>query len=41
MWEHASTFAGDDRELSPLARMTFPPALGRLTSGVADRSASG
>src|SRR5262249_60101744 len=33
MWEHASTFAGVNRELSPLARRTFPPALGRLTPG--------
>jgi len=31
VWEHASTFAGVKRELRPLARRTFPPALGRLT----------
>ena len=31
VWEHASTIAGFNRELWPLARMTFPPALGRLT----------
>jgi len=30
VWAHASTFAGVNRELWPLARMTFPPALGRL-----------
>jgi len=30
-WEHASTFAGVNRELWPLAGMTFLPALGRLT----------
>jgi ligand-binding SRPBCC domain-containing protein len=31
VWAHASTFAGVNRELWPLVRMTFPPALGRLT----------
>ena len=33
VWEHASTTAGVNRELWPLARRTFPPALGRLTPG--------
>src|SRR5262245_45972522 len=33
MWEHASTFAGVNRELWPLARMTFLPALEQLTPG--------
>jgi len=28
MWEHASTFAGVNCELWPLAHRTFPPALG-------------
>jgi ligand-binding SRPBCC domain-containing protein len=31
VWAHASTFAGVNRELWPLLRMTFPPALARLT----------
>ena len=31
VWAHASTFAGVNRELWPLARMTFPPAMSRLT----------
>lgn len=31
VWAHASTFAGVNRELWPLARMTYPPALSRLT----------
>jgi hypothetical protein len=31
VWDHASTFAGVNRELWPLARMTCPPALRRLT----------
>jgi hypothetical protein len=31
VWAHASTFAGVNRELWPLVRMTFPPTLGRLT----------
>lgn len=31
VWAHASTFAGVNRELWPLARMTCPPALSRLT----------
>jgi hypothetical protein len=33
VWEHASTFAGVNRELWPLARMTFLPALGQLAPG--------
>jgi hypothetical protein len=35
VWEHASTFAGVNRELWPLARMTFLPALEQLTPGPA------
>ncbi len=31
VWAHASTFAGVNRELWPLVRMTCPPALSRLT----------
>jgi ligand-binding SRPBCC domain-containing protein len=31
VWEHASTFAGVNRELWPLVCMTYPPSLGRLT----------
>jgi hypothetical protein len=31
VWAHASTFAGVNRELWPLARMTYPAALERLT----------
>jgi ligand-binding SRPBCC domain-containing protein len=31
VWAHASTFAGVNRELWPLACMTFPPAMARLT----------
>lgn len=31
VWDHASTFAGVNRELWPLVRMTCPPALQRLT----------
>jgi len=31
VWAHASTFVGVNRELWPLVRMTFPPAMGRLT----------
>jgi hypothetical protein len=33
VWEHASTFAGVNRDLWPLARMTFLPALEQLTPG--------
>ena len=33
VWEHASTIVGFNPELWPLARRTFPPALGRLTPG--------
>jgi enoyl-[acyl-carrier-protein] reductase (NADH) len=33
VWAQASTFAGVNRELWPLARMTFPPALEQLTPG--------
>jgi ligand-binding SRPBCC domain-containing protein len=31
VWTHASTFAGVNRELWPLVRMTYPPAMSRLT----------
>src|SRR3954469_7034553 len=31
VWDHASTFAGVNRELWPLVRMTYPRALSRLT----------
>jgi ligand-binding SRPBCC domain-containing protein len=31
VWEHASSFAGVNRELWPLARMTYPAAMKRLT----------
>jgi ligand-binding SRPBCC domain-containing protein len=31
VWAHASTFAGVNRELWPIAQMTFPPAMRRLT----------
>ena len=31
VWAHASTFACVNRELWPLVRMTFPPAMSRLT----------
>jgi hypothetical protein len=31
VWAHAGSFAGVNRELWPLARMTFPPAMSRLT----------
>jgi hypothetical protein len=31
VWAHASDFAGINRELWPLARMTYPAALARLT----------
>jgi ligand-binding SRPBCC domain-containing protein len=31
VWAHASSFSGVNRELWPLARMTFPPAMARLT----------
>jgi ligand-binding SRPBCC domain-containing protein len=32
VWAHASTFAGVNRELWPIVRMTCPPALSHLTS---------
>ena len=33
VWAHASSFAGVNRELWPLARMTFPPArVGKVVS---------
>ncbi len=31
VWGHASSFAGVNRELWPLARMTYPAAMKRLT----------
>jgi ligand-binding SRPBCC domain-containing protein len=31
VWAHASTFAGVNRELWPLVRMTYPPQMARLT----------
>jgi ligand-binding SRPBCC domain-containing protein len=31
VWDHASTFAGVNRELWPPIRMTYPIAIGRLT----------
>ena len=31
VWAHASTFAGVNRELWPLVRMTYPPTSSRLT----------
>src|SRR5712664_232994 len=31
VWAHAGSFAGVNRELWPLARMTYPPAMARLT----------
>jgi hypothetical protein len=31
VWAHATSLAGIQRELSPLCRMTFPPAVAKLT----------
>ena len=33
VWRHASSFAGVNRELWPLARMTYPRAMARLMPG--------
>src|SRR5262249_7811846 len=33
VWQHASSFIGVNRELWPLARMTYPPSMARLVPG--------